>query len=144
MTFAPAHRDLKLTKQRAAFRQIEFAIEALELGLYDCAITLAGAAEGMLPESPSQAVFTGLIDHPKRPETISRKEFISIVNMERDSLKHLTHELPDEMEFSTFDAAIMIVRGMARLSHWSPRMYAFKEWYFDFINCGDQPATNAT
>jgi hypothetical protein len=35
----------------AAMRQIHCAIEHLERGDYECAITLAGAAEGMLPDT---------------------------------------------------------------------------------------------
>jgi hypothetical protein len=41
-------RPLNLTKVEAAIRQVEAAIEALERGDFDVAITLAGAAEDMI------------------------------------------------------------------------------------------------
>ena len=37
-----------LTLEKAAVRQIDAAIDALEAGLFDVALTLAGAAEGMI------------------------------------------------------------------------------------------------
>jgi hypothetical protein len=40
----------------AAMRQIHCAIEHMERGDYECAITLAGAAEGMLPSTEDPTV----------------------------------------------------------------------------------------
>jgi hypothetical protein len=40
---------VRLSLVEAATRQTEAAIEALEQGQYDVALTLAGAAEGMIP-----------------------------------------------------------------------------------------------
>jgi hypothetical protein len=40
--------SLFLTLQKAATRQVDAAIDALQAGDYDVALTLAGAAEGMI------------------------------------------------------------------------------------------------
>ncbi|MES0135605.1 hypothetical protein NKJ88_11715 [Mesorhizobium sp. M0016] len=129
----PPDKSIKVTKQSGAFWQVEAAIEAFELGRFECAVTLAGAAEGMLPENPNQAIFSGLVDHPKKPTSITRKDFIAVINLERDWLKHLTPDVAAEMEITLFDAAFMVVRAMARLEQWSPKMEDFKSWYMAFI-----------
>jgi hypothetical protein len=56
-------RPLNLTKVEAAIRQVEAAIEALERGDFDVAITLAGAAEDMIDRPGS--LFAYHQDHPK-------------------------------------------------------------------------------
>jgi hypothetical protein len=45
-------RPLKISKAEGASRQVEEAIKALERGDFDIAVTLAGAAEGMLAWEP--------------------------------------------------------------------------------------------
>lgn len=134
MNFSPPSRPVKLTKESGAIRQIEAAIEALEMGRFECAVTLAAAAEGMLPEKPDQALFSGLVDHPKRPAHITRKQFITVLNLERDWLKHATPDFPPEMEITLSDAAFMIIRAMARLDRWSGEMSDFKDWYMEFVS----------
>jgi hypothetical protein len=44
-------RSIDTSIQLASMRQIHRAIEHIERGDYECAITLAGAAEGMLPKT---------------------------------------------------------------------------------------------
>jgi hypothetical protein len=44
----PIGTTITLPLEKAAVRQIDAAIDALEAGLFDVAITLAGAAEGMI------------------------------------------------------------------------------------------------
>ena len=59
-----------LTKAEASVRHIEAAIAAFDRGLFDVTITLAGAAEGMTPETAALDLFTVLRDHQKdRPST---------------------------------------------------------------------------
>ena len=52
---------LKLTLAQAATRQVDAAIDALERGKFDIALTLAGAAEGMI-ERDGHHLFAGLRD----------------------------------------------------------------------------------
>jgi hypothetical protein len=44
-------RQIETNVQLASMRQINAAIEHMHRGDFECAITLAGAAEGMLPDS---------------------------------------------------------------------------------------------
>jgi hypothetical protein len=46
-----AEKTIESSKKNAAFNQIIGAIEHFEDGEYECAITLAGAAEGVLPNT---------------------------------------------------------------------------------------------
>ena len=64
----PPKRSLSLTKSEACLRHIEAAIAAFERGLFDVAITLAGAAEGMSPDTGAPHLFTVLRDHPRVTE----------------------------------------------------------------------------
>lgn len=128
MQYDPVIGTLKLTKQAAASRQISAAIDALERGAYDVAITLAGAAEGMLPEIASQPLFRMLRDNPNVPPHIERKHWLSAINAERDWLKHPTTVLGDTLEIDLNDACIMVLRALAKLPEWTPRMELFKDW----------------
>jgi hypothetical protein len=51
----------------ASMRQIHCAIEHLHRGDYECAITLAGAAEGMLPETEEKQFRQALVEFSKSP-----------------------------------------------------------------------------
>jgi hypothetical protein len=52
----------------ASMRQIHCAIEHLERGDYECAVTLAGAAEGMLPQTDEAHFRQKVIELSKTPE----------------------------------------------------------------------------
>lgn len=112
----------------AATRQVEAAIDAIERGDYDVAITLAGAAEGMLPELAHQPLFTMMRDNPKVPPELSKKVWISTLNAERDWLEHPTVVLGEEINLELGDGVFMLLRAFARLPSWTPRMYEFKAW----------------
>lgn len=131
---------ITFTKKQAAFRQIEAAIDALLEDKFDIAITLAGAAEGMAPEGPN-SIFRTLVDAEKRPEHLTKKEWISIINWSRDWLKHPTEELGDTHDFNVDEAAHMILRALQRWEPWSPKMQEFKDWYMGRI---DQEKANRT
>jgi hypothetical protein len=68
--FNPVLGVVTATKPGAARRQLEVGISAFEGGDYAVAITLAGAAEGMLPEDKNQPLFSRLRDHPDTPPRI--------------------------------------------------------------------------
>lgn len=125
----PLH-NLKITKTEAATRQIDRAIDALILGEFDIAITLAGAAEGMF-ERDGLYLFSYLVDSPKAKE-FPKKEWINTLNHERDWLKHPSGN--SEIEIHPFVAANMIVRAATKMEKWSPKMDEFKVWFLDNID----------
>jgi hypothetical protein len=111
---------LSLTKIEAATRQTEAAIEAFVRGDFDIAITLAGAAEGMI-ERDGLHMFAFLRDSP-RVQDVEKKEWISTLNSERDWLKHSNG--PESLQIEREHAA----RASSKLEKWTPRMEEFKEW----------------
>lgn len=133
MGFSPPEQTLKLTKQQGAHRQVQAAIVALRDGDFDVAITLAGAAEGMLPEKEDQPLFSGVVESPNRPDSISRKKLIQMLNLERDWLKHSSPQFPDQIEINLFEASHMIARAMSRLDEWTWEMHEFRRWFMGYI-----------
>ncbi len=116
---------LKLTLAQAATRQADAAIDALERGKFDIALTLAGAAEGMI-ERDGHHLFAGLRDNPRAKERFAKKrDWITWLNRERDWLKHGGD---DTMDIECFDAAMMIARAASKLEVWTPKMEDFRAW----------------
>jgi hypothetical protein len=113
-----------LTLHDAATRQVDAAIAALQAGNFDVALTLAGAAEGMI-ERTGHHMFGWLKQHPKAQQRFTQREWITILNTERDWLKHGGQPT---MRISIADAAYMIARAASKLEHWTPQMVAFKIW----------------
>jgi len=68
--------SLSLTLHKAATRQVDAAIDALQAGDYDVALTLAGAAEGMV-ERTGHHLFGWLKQHPKALQRFNQREWIS-------------------------------------------------------------------
>jgi hypothetical protein len=64
--FGPVAIDTNI--QLAAMRQIHCAIEHLKEGYYEAAITLAAAAEGMLPETEARHLRQAVKPMSKRPD----------------------------------------------------------------------------
>lgn len=117
---------LSLTKLEGATRQTNAAIEAFVCGHFDLAITLAGAAEGML-EREGPHMFSFLRDSPRiQDQNVKSKEWIAILNLERDWLKHSGGA--ETLLIERGHAAIMIVRAASKLPTWNPRMEEFKAW----------------
>jgi hypothetical protein len=115
---------IKLTLAEAASRQTNAAIAAFEQGMFDVALTLAGAAEDMI-QRKGPHMFQWLRDHAGARERFSKTEWISGLNMERDWLKHGGAA---EMTIERASAAFMIARAMSKLDQWSPAMDEFKIW----------------
>jgi len=113
-----------LTLEKAAVRQIDAAIDALEAGLFDVALTLAGAAEGMIDRAGLH-MFAEVNKSRQALERFTQKEWISILNMERDWLKHGGQP---HMEIHCSTAAFMIARAASKVENWSPRIVEFKIW----------------
>jgi hypothetical protein len=115
---------LTLTKIEGATRQTEAAIEAFVRGDFDIAITLAGAAEGML-ERDGPHMFAFLRDSP-RVQGVKKTDWISTLNSELYWLKHPSG--PETLQLERGHAAIMIARAASKLEKWTPRMEEFKVW----------------
>jgi hypothetical protein len=121
---------LNLTLVEAATRQTDAAIDALQRGDYDIALTLAGAAEGMI-ERNGPHMFSGLRDSPKAREKFSKEEWIAALNRERDWLKHGGS---NEMEIECSAAAFMVARVATKLETWTPKMDEFKIWLINNLD----------
>lgn len=132
---------IELTKELAAMRQTYFAMEAFKTGDFDVAITLAGAAEELLPEIDGQDVFSRLRNDPRGIELFGDKRWSQLVNLERNWLKHQTIEFGVTITVSAMDAAYMIIRAMAKLPKWTDDMVEFKTWYFEVALPADHAAT---
>jgi hypothetical protein len=122
-----------VTKKEAALRQITAAIEHYNRGEYECAITLAGAAEGQLTvKEDDNHVFKQLKEFVP-PEFKSEKEWVNWLNAARDWLKHETPQWEDEWVISGYSAGTMILRAITKFN-WayrqvSQRMVNFQnEW----------------
>jgi hypothetical protein len=122
----------KITKSEGATVQVEAAIAALMDGNFAAAITLAGVAKGMI-EGDGKNVFQALLKAPGIEKT-NQKEWVAVLNGERDWLKHVEKEDPrTSLEISNLDAGFMIGRAASKLDKWSPTIDEFKIWFLKVI-----------
>jgi len=124
---------LNLTLTEAASRQVHSAIGAFERGRFDVAVTLAGAAEGMIKRE-GHYLFAALRDNPRAKERFAeKKDWINQLNREHYWLKHGGD---DAMEITAFDAAMMIARAASKLEEpdWTPRMEGFRDWFLQNLD----------
>jgi hypothetical protein len=134
---SPAKTSIVLTKAAASLRQIEAAITAFEGEWFDVAITLAGAAEEMTPETTGPALFPVLRDHPRiAAEGVEKRSWVDSLNAERNWLKNAAP--PPTMEFHREAAAIMIARainkGHAAFGIQSKLTENFEAWIKEHID----------
>src|SRR5579872_7452996 len=94
--------DVETTKQLSSMRQIKAAIEHLHDNQLECAITLAAAAEGQLPETKVEYLFR-LLRRLKPQE-----DFNVFINW----LKHPTG--PDKATISEFETVLIISRAIQK------------------------------
>ena len=121
MTTADLH--IETTKQLAAQRQIDAAITHIHKSELECAISLATAAEGLLPDTDSRRMFAYLREHP-----LSKKvDFNNTINW----LKHSAP--PDAAIIYEFEAAAVIARAMTKFA--AAYTEVPSEWY-DFLSWG--------
>ena len=124
-----------VSKKEAIVRQIHGAIEHLYKGEFECAVTLAGAAEGQSTSESEEALFAQLkVRVP--PEFTNEKEWINWINAAKHWLKHPTPELGDELNIAEHDAVIMTLRAVSKFQ-WEHRqstgqIEAFLDW------CGER------
>ena len=131
---------INLSKFDAAQQQLEGAIQNLFLGNWACAVTLACAAEEMLPSLGNDSdLFSigrrlGVANHSKTESEVS-----DMFNDLRNWLKHLTPEKPATYEMYQWHAVEAIVRAHSRLSaHQMPfepnevlseHSFIFENWF---------------
>jgi hypothetical protein len=123
-------KPIVLTKEQGATRQTLAAIEAFFKGEFDVAITLAGAAEGML-EREGPHLFKFLLEHPSVAH-FRKKEVATTINAERDWLKHVSG--PEPVQIHRSAAAFMIVRAASKLAEWPPRVWEFRDWVIENLD----------
>ncbi|MDA9407927.1 hypothetical protein XH80_14595 [Bradyrhizobium sp. CCBAU 45384] len=98
----------------------------MERGKFDVALTLAGAAEGMIKRD-GYHLLAGLRDNPRAKKRFAeKKDWIAQLNRERDWLKHGGAA---EMQIECFDAAMMIARAASKLEIWTATIEDFRTWF---------------
>lgn len=123
---------MQLTKAMGAGVQIEGALDAFDSGNWAAVVTLAGAAEDMLPEIPEQPFWRTIRDHPGVPPNMPKREWIAMLNAERNWLKHAEEgPVGPVLTVTDRDAAYMILRALAKLPEWTDRMSEFKDMAMD-------------
>jgi hypothetical protein len=128
----PKKKVMTLTKAEGALRQINAAIEAFWRGDFDIAITLSGAAEGML-ERKEAHLFFHMRDAPQ-VQHVPKKEWIGTLNQERDWLKHNNLEHPVTAEIHRGAAAFMIARAASKLENWPHQIEEFRDWLMNNLD----------
>lgn len=98
------------TKKQASLRQLHAAIEHLRNGDYECAVTLAGAAEGQLA-GRGERDFWQIMKIVAFQGRTDRKAVIAELNETRDWLKHPTRQLKDYHYIHADDAWIACLRA---------------------------------
>jgi len=119
-------RVIETNKQLAALAQIHAAIWLFRRGQLECAVTLAGAAEGVIPPTAERHLFLALKNGP-----LAREEFDY-----NDAINWLKHPVPpDEFIIPEFEAAIILVRAISKFftvyKTGSPAMKSFVRWTFE-------------
>ncbi|SRR5258708_22300508 len=111
---------IKTTKQIAAYRQIAAAIEHLHKKDYECAITLAGAAEGQVKEKTTTHLFRLIL------KKFSSDEANAYIHW----LKHPSG--PDDAEITEQEVVTTMIRaiqkyvGTYKTNH--PHFETFSDW----------------
>jgi hypothetical protein len=117
---------IETSKQLAALEQIHAAIWHCRNEAFECAITLAAAAEGLLPMTPEPHLFQALT---KSPFARNNFDYNSMINW----LKHPI--APEENAIPEFEVAIIVVRAISKFNAiyraGSPVMRDFVRWAFE-------------
>jgi hypothetical protein len=121
MTFSNLH--IETTKRLAAQRQIDAAVSHLHKSEVESAITLATAAEGLLPDTGGRGVSAYLLEHPLSKQVDLDKTI--------DWLKRSAP--PDAATIFEFEAAVVIARVLGKFA--AAYTEVPSEWY-DFLSWG--------
>lgn len=99
---------METSKKESAQRQIEVAIRLFNEGKLDCAITLAAAAEGMLPQTDNPHIFRSLME---RASELRLDLQLNLV------INWLKHGGPAETAtIEEFEAVLVIARGITKFN----------------------------
>jgi hypothetical protein len=99
--------SIETTKQLAALRQIHAAIEHFQKQEFECVITLAGAAEGLLPPTDAPHLFIGM------KEGIAAEDLGPIdLNLVINWLKHA--KPPDAVTVTEVETVIVLQRAITK------------------------------
>jgi hypothetical protein len=122
-----ARPEIETMKQLASLRQIGAAIQHFHKQEFECVITLAAAAEGLLPPTNDPHLFRDLKEHVT-PEEYKELNFNLVINW----LKHYNPEDPEPVKIPEFEVVIMLTRAITKsiaLFHkLSRRMEGFLTW----------------
>src|SRR5882757_9738059 len=115
--------QVETTKKWASLRQIRAAIGHFEQKQYECALTLAGAGESILPDNPLMHLFNVL------KGKFTGKE----LNLFRNWLKHASG--PDKMTIDELEVMVAISRAIqkfvASYEEIHPDFEQFSKWALD-------------
>lgn len=95
---------METTKKESSHRQIQAAIAHFHQGELDCAITLAAAAEGILPATEDPNIFKAIREHTNAQDI----DFNLVINW----LKHSGG--PEPVDISEFEATLTIARAISK------------------------------
>jgi hypothetical protein len=119
-----------VSKKQAAIRQIHAAIFHFRRKQYECAVTLAGAAEDLLGDTEPDHLWKVLMQ--RKPQDRSEREWAAMFNETRNWLKHPTDNLGSERYIDEFETVIMLIRAVskftARYGESSANMEEFVVW----------------
>ncbi|MGB6537275.1 MAG: hypothetical protein WBF58_15070 [Xanthobacteraceae bacterium] len=134
--FEPVPIDTSI--RLASMRQIHCAIDHLERGNYECAITLAAAAEGMMPE-PEKPYFRGKVKAMAQSEEIKAAGGAIGPNDYSVWLKHGTFNgvKTEEVMIPNEEGVVWIYRAISKFhavyDDRSPQMISFCKWAKDWL-----------
>lgn len=119
--------EVETTKQLASLRQIVGAIEHFYKQEFECVITLAAAAECLLPPTNDPHLFRDLKAH------MTPREYKELnLNLVINWLKHYKEKDPEPVVISEFEAVIVLQRAITKfiaVYHKSSKhMEGFLEW----------------
>jgi len=101
-----------ITKREAALKQIRVAIKLLEEEEFEAAITLAGAAEGMMLKGAQPIAMFEQLKELRPADFRTEPEWVSFLNALLYWLKHSGDQ--ESNVIGEFDAWVMIVRALTK------------------------------
>ena len=101
---------METSKFESSFRQTETAIVLFKEGKYDCAITLAAAAENMLPDTDKWHIFQALKDD----ERFSEMHYNLMINWLKHSNRPETQA--ERATLSEIEVVVVIARAISKFN----------------------------
>jgi hypothetical protein len=127
-------------KLQASQHQLEGSIANFFLGNWPAAITLAGAAEEILPPNEANAdIITIAKGRALTNYNRSERDIVGLLNEQKNWLKHHNTSHSETQDFAQENALCMILRALSRLQahlapfepneHISENIMAFECWF---------------